>query len=260
MNDPIRALPSAPFQQSTFIPALILGGSLAVGMLGGSMILGHNAQIVAAAHESITVKGTAEKAIKADFAIWSTTVSVRATTIADGVPLLKSTTNQVLEALTANGKFKRGDFKVSDWSNFANFQPTKEGVAGAFIDYTMTQTISAKFDDVNKPVELNDQINKLIIQGITVSKASAAYQVNNIDQIKLSMIGEATKNAHDRATEFAKSGGVEVGAMQSASQGVFEIKSADEVGGEDDGGGGGNDTSSINKTARVVVTVAYGIR
>lgn len=244
--------------QSYLLPALIMGGCLAVGMLGGSMILGHNAQVVAAAHESITVKGTAEKAIKADVATWYISISVNAKTIAEGLPLLKAKADQLIGQFASTGSFQQNQFQISDWNSQANYKQLKNNQVGPLIDYTLSESISSTFNDVSKPAQLNKVINNLIVQGFKVDKGSASYFASNIEQIKLSMIADATKNAHARAVEFAKSGGVEVGSMHSASQGVFDISRADDIGAGE--GGGGNDTSSINKKARVVVTVEYGIK
>ena len=53
-------------------------------------------------------------------------------------------------------------------------------------------------------------------------------------------------------------GGVKVGAMRSASQGAFYI--LPESGSDDDSDyGGAYDKATINKIARVVVTINYAI-
>ena len=81
--------------------------------------------------------------------------------------------------------------------------------------------------------------------------------VGNLDEVKLQLIGEATKNAKARAIEFAKNGDVKVGTMRTASQGTFDILPAD--GQVEDSSGGTYDKSSIHKLARVVVTIEYNI-
>ena len=91
------------------------------------------------------------------------------------------------------------------------------------------------------------------------ANASApSYLVSDLENIKMSLIADATKNARSRATEFVKQDGVKVGVMKSASQGAFYILP---VGGEagDDSYGGVYDKSTIAKTARVVVTIVYNI-
>ena len=84
------------------------------------------------------------------------------------------------------------------------------------------------------------------------------YLVSSLEEIKMSLIANATKNAHVRANEFAKVGGVSVGSMRSASQGAFYI--LPESGSDNDSDyGGAYDKGTINKIARVVVTINYAI-
>ena len=74
----------------------------------------------------------------------------------------------------------------------------------------------------------------------------------------MSLIGAATQNAQKRAEEFAKNGNTKVGAMRSASQGAFYILP---VGTEQDSQdyGGTYDKSTMDKVARVVVTIDYNL-
>jgi hypothetical protein len=66
------------------------------------------------------------------------------------------------------------------------------------------------------------------------------------------------QNSKVRAGEFAKSGDVKVGRMRSASQGAFYILPA--AGDQDVSDWGGSyDKSTVDKIARVVVTVDYAI-
>jgi hypothetical protein len=74
----------------------------------------------------------------------------------------------------------------------------------------------------------------------------------------MSLIGAATQNARQRAGEFAKVGNVQVGAMRAASQGAFYILPADSSAEADDYGGV-YDKTTVEKKARVVVTIEYGI-
>jgi hypothetical protein len=74
----------------------------------------------------------------------------------------------------------------------------------------------------------------------------------------MSLIGAATQNAQKRAEEFAKNGNVKVGAMRSASQGSFYILPAG-ASEEATDYGGTYDKTTVDKLARVVVTIDYNI-
>jgi uncharacterized protein len=96
--------------------------------------------------------------------------------------------------------------------------------------------------------------------GHPVTYQRPLYLVSNLEDVKMSLIGAATQNAKTRAQEFAKNGNVQVGLMRSASQGSFYVLpdgASTDV--DDYGYGGVYDKTTINKKARVVVTIEYAI-
>jgi hypothetical protein len=104
---------------------------------------------------------------------------------------------------------------------------------------------------------LNKDIARaLMILGVLIALGLSAGGFLLGMQIK--HIGSATQNAKSRAEEFAKNGGIKVGVMHSASQGAFYILQA---GASMEGGdySGAYDKTTIEKLARVVVTIEYNI-
>ncbi len=239
-------------------PALILGGLLAMGAIGGSLILGKAAQSVAESRESISVKGVAEKAVRADRAQWKVTLSSQANSVADALPILQQDTQRVVKALSNGSLTANENLEVSEWSSEPLYQKLDNGSEGGIVGYRLSRTLGVVLNDVQKPARLNATMEALIGQGLDLHDNTTQYLVGNLDQIKLQLIGEATKNAHDRAVEFAKSGGVSVGAMRSASQGVFQIRAP--LSTDESDYSGDYDTSTIDKVARVVVTADYAIQ
>lgn len=243
------------------LPSISLGFLLALGLIIAALVVSHSAKQVASARESITVKGTAEKSVKADKAIWGTTISVYADSIATALPLLQQQVAQAKTELTKNNLVTAAQLQVADWRSEAQYQSFKDEAGNErnqLVGYTLSQHIGAVFSDVNVPKKLNDVINQLILRDMNITKSDTQYLVSNIESVKLSLIAAATKNAHDRALEFAKSGDVKVNTMRSASQGVFQISAPLSTGSDEYGGE--YDTSTIDKVARVVVTVNYGIQ
>jgi uncharacterized protein len=100
---------------------------------------------------------------------------------------------------------------------------------------------------------------QLRADGHPISAGSPNFLVSNLEEVKMSLIADATKNARTRATEFVKQDGVKVGVMKSASQGAFYILPVGGGENSDDSYGGVYDKSTIDKTARVVVTIVYNI-
>ncbi|XID75717.1 SIMPL domain-containing protein [Alkanindiges sp. WGS2144] len=242
---------------ASLLPWLTLGTLLALGFIIAAFILGQSAKQVATSRESITVKGTAERAVKADKALWSIRVTAYASSVADALPQLQQQVSQVKSQLLASKMLTPAQLQQYDWTTEPVYQRT-EGYESQIVGYTLSQRLGAVLTDVTVPEKLNNLLNQMIIKGLNVERNETQYLVSNIEDIKLSLIAAATKNAHDRALEFAKSGDVKVGTMRSASQGVFQINAPLSTGSDEYGGE--YNTSTIDKVARVVVTVNYGIQ
>lgn len=240
---------------------MVLGLLLAIGMATAAFILGVQAKRAVAGQQNISVKGLAEKPIKADSAEW--VVSVGATDATEAGALIKlAAERKVLNAFLD----KQGLDATTQSEDNEILSPHYEEV---FVKDTprqvqkgfdATQSVRVTTKNLAKITAANKAILQLRVDGHLVSAANPDYLVSNLEAIKMSLIADATKNARARATEFVKQDGVKVGVMKSANQGAFYIlpvgKDNDDA---DNSYGGVNDKSTIDKTARVVVTIVYNI-
>lgn len=124
--------------------------------------------------------------------------------------------------------------------------------------YVASQKLQLTSNDVKLVDKAVGQIVTLQEKGIPLDVTNPEYLVSTLETVKMSLIADATRNAHDRASEFAKTGEARVGTMKSANQGAFYILPA-QGGSNDSEYGGTYDKSTIDKVARVVVTVEYGL-
>ena len=124
--------------------------------------------------------------------------------------------------------------------------------------FDASQSLVITSKELVKVVEANKAILSLQAEGKPYNANAPMYLVSNLEEIKMSLISAATANARNRANEFVKQDGVQVGVMRSASQGAFYILPP---GGTSDGDdyGGVYDKTTINKLAKVVVTIVYNI-
>lgn len=248
-------------QKTNLLAYISLGGLLAVGMIIAALLLTNAAKQFANANQSITVKGTAEKEVKADKAIWKTSITVFSDSVTSALPTLQQHVAHAQKELSKSNIIKPEQLTISDWTSTPEYEDYKDANGDdrrRLKGYSVSQNIGAVFNDVTIPEKLNQVVNQLILENIDIAKADTQYLVSNIENVKLSLIASATKNASDRAAEFAKSGNVNVGNMRSASQGVFQVSAPLSTGSDEYGGE--YDTSTIDKVARVVVTVNYGIK
>ena len=247
-------------EQKDFSKAvMVLGLLIAIGMASAAFILGVQAKRAVAGQQSITVKGLAEKPIKADSAEWTITVGVVSDTQADALNALAQE-RKVVEAFLTKQGFDSGNWALDVETISPHYEEIfiKDNPRQVQKGFDAYQSIRVTSQDLAKITAANKAFLQLRADNHPVSAQAPNYLVSNLETIKMSLIADATKNARARATEFVKQDGVKVGVMKSASQGAFYILP---VGGEasDVSYGGTYDKSTIDKTARVVVTIVYNI-
>ena len=248
-------------ENKRFLSAMtILGLLLAIGMSSAAFILGVQAKRAVSGQQTIAVKGLAEKPIKADSAEWMITIGVTRDTQAEALEAVAEELKVVQAFLTEQG------LGLDTWSvEVESINPHYEDVyikdtpRQVQKGYDAYQNIRISTKELAKITAANKAFLRLRAENHPVIAQAPSFLVSNLEAIKMSLIADATKNARSRATEFVKQDGVKVGVMKSASQGAFYILP---VGGSDDSDnsyGGVYDKSTIDKVARVVVTIVYNI-
>jgi len=170
---------------------------------------------------------------------------------------LKQDLQKVLSYLEQKG-IDRNDIEVSSVSTIIQYQLTAEGVATNIIDgYVLDQNISITSPNVPEISEIANESTSLIEEGIEFASYNPQYYYTKLDDLKIQLLGEATKNARMRAEELAKNSGSEVGTLKYASQGVFQITPVNST---DVSDYGIYDTSTVDKSIKAVVTIEYSIK
>ena len=234
---------------------------LSLGFIISAGVMGYALKQFNSTKNSITVKGLAEKPIQADSARWE--IDVETNQVSSSIPEAYQLLDQQIKTLQGffvEHGFKAVDMKLGNKSSQPYYENVDIGegrTTREFKGYVAMQPLVISSRDINKIERAARDAYLLDEKGIGIEQ-KPEYLVSNLEDIKMSLIANATKNAHSRANEFAKVGGVKTGAMRSASQGAFYILPES---GSDDGSdyGGAYDKATINKIARVVVTINYAI-
>ena len=235
-----------------------LGLSIACGLIISSCVIGYTVSRVAANKQSVVVKGLSEKAVKADQAQWSIVVHGEGKTLPEAMSRLRANRPTVTTFFQEQG-FPADATTAGRETFYPVFRRDSKGMETRDIEgYVATQTLTVDSSDVARIEQAAGRIVALQEKGLALEVGSPEYLVSTLEKVKMSLIADATRNAHDRATEFARSGDAHVGAMRSASQGAFYILPA-RGSSSDDEYGGTYDKSTIDKLARVVVTVEYAL-
>ncbi|MEO8065208.1 MAG: SIMPL domain-containing protein [Pseudomonadota bacterium] len=232
-----------------------------IAMIVAAAVLGFQVKQVGGGRESISVKGLAEKPLKADRAEWTVGLQVKGTSNADALGKLRKE-KPALDQFLASAGFDKAALTESNEAVEPNFEQV-EGSNGNLRSVQQGNiarlSISISTAEIDKIIAASKGIVQFEADGHPVSYGQAQFLVSNLEDVKMSLIGAAMRNSHTRAEEFAKNGDVKVGSMRSASQGAFYILPANADSDVSDWGGT-YDKTTVDKIARVVVTVDYGIR
>ena len=130
-------------------------------------------------------------------------------------------------------------------------------VGESFTGYTIVQQFTISSKEVAKTEKVSREITDLLNEGIQITSSSPRYYFTNLDDLKISLISQATENARLRAESMAVNAGSKLGELKDAKMGIFQILGQDS--GEDYSWGGTYNTSSKNKTASITMKLTYAI-
>ena len=199
----------------------------------------------------VTVKGLAERDVKADKAIWPLPISATANDLADAQASIDTATAKTLAFLKSKG-FEDSEIKVQKTEVTDLLAQEYRSNEGTSLRYIIKQYIAVETTKVDQVLAVQGQIGELFKQGVVVSSANAQpkFVYNGLNTAKPEMIAEATKNAREGAEQFARDSNAQLGGIKNASQGQFQILPADSEFQYEE-------TATPNKKIRVVTTVTY---
>jgi len=247
-------------EKNGIVASAILGVLLAAGLFGAGYFVSTTVYKGKLASNSVTVKGFAERDVRADLALWQISYTITGGNLADLYSQSSTDENTIVGFLTRSG-FAKQDIKPG------NLQMT-DLLANEFRDktvpdaqrYILKNAITVRSNDVALVDRTTNALNDLVRQGIVLTANSVDFQFTKLNDIKASMLRDATKNARDAAQQFANDAGSTVGSIQSANQGFFSIDSRDSAAAQNPNGRPDYDSpqrSTIDKKVRVVVTLTY---
>ena len=216
----------------------------ALGIMAGGWFAGSGLVRMKEAERSVTVRGLAERDVRADLATWTLNYSASASDLGSAQAQLAANTQAIrayfrelgfpADALTPAG------VSVNQYSD--------NGIPRVSVQ----QRMQFRSRDIPRSVRAAAQQFTLVERGVSLGDGSTMqFSFTGLNAIKPAMIAEATRDARRSAEQFAQDSGAGVGRIRSATQGYFEITARE----GESGGYGVSD--SPDKRVRVVTTVQY---
>jgi len=236
-------------QQRPLLHVLVL--SLAIVLAGTA--IGSGVQRFRLADRSISVKGVAERPVKADIALWPVRI------VASGMELGPTQDKITLDQRAVRRFFARHGIDSSRVELLSLEVTDKrsnpyEGAASS-ARFAISATLVARTDQPEQIRAASQDVGELVAAGVALTSGAGygigpTYLFTKLNDLKPAMLAEATENARNAAAEFAKRSGAHVGPLRRASQGLFEILPRDQAPGIPEG-------SQLEKVLRVVTTLEY---
>lgn len=196
----------------------------------------------------VSVKGLAERTVKADLALWPINFSVAGNSLDQLQTDIEAQQNLIRSFLLLKG-FVEGDIQLSmpkitdQHANLYGNEPPTER-------YRAEVTVLVRTSDVKRVKTGMQEVGELVKSGVALAQSfefQPRFVFTKLESIKPEMIAHATRDARAAADQFARDAYAEVGSIRRASQGYFSIEDVDAF------------TPEL-KRVRVVTSVDYILR
>ncbi len=237
-------------------PIVIGAGLLALGLISATFIGGSVFYKIRSIN-TLSVVGSAKTRVTADLAKWTFTISEVADeySLQSGYARLAKSLSQVDKFLSSNGIASK-DIVISPvlQNEKYEYDPSAQGGPREF---DLRQDVTVSSSDVEKINNLAKNTEVLVRAGVFVLTQYPQFYYSKLANLRVSLLGDAVRDAKARAVQLAESSDRKIGTLQSASSGVVQVLSPDSVEVSDYGQ---YDTVSIEKDVMVTVRAAFFVR
>lgn len=242
-------------RQRPYLFGVLAGLVLAAGLVISATSLGRT-WLKIKDGQSVSVTGSARKAVLSDLIVWKGSFSVEATTLLAAQQQLKVDLAKVEGFLRDKNvtNYTIGTIAIQERrSSLHRDGESSDRLAG----FRLTQTVEIRSPDVERIARLDGETVALVEQGVVFTTEAPKFIYTKAGEAKIEMLAEATKDARARADQIAVQGGRAVRQLSDAHMGVFQITPVYSLQASWDGM---NDTSSLEKTITAVVTATFSLK
>jgi uncharacterized protein len=230
---------------------------LALGVALAGVFIGHGFASGRARDRYVEVKGLAEREVTADLALWPLRYVSTGDDLSAAQGQINRYTRQVFTFLSQHGidtaSIQLQGLEVSD--AYANRFPGERGGPR----FVIQQTVMVRSGRPEVVMAASQRMSELVGAGVVLS-SSGEYGIGGptfiftkLNELKPSMVKEATANARAAAEQFAADSRSDLAGIRQANQGVFVILPRDQAPGINEG-------AQLQKIVRVVSTVQYFLK
>ncbi len=203
----------------------------------------------------LTATGSANCDFESDLIVWRGSFSRYGKTTQEAYRSIKKDAGLIRDYLVENGVTEEemvfSSVSISTrWES--EYNDNGDRIREYIDGYDLYQNVSITSTDIDKIENISRDISGLIESNVQFASEEPEYYYTKLDELKLQLIEEATKNAKER---MAQGTGAQIGELLNANLGVFQITAQNSN--TEYSYGGYFDTSSRNKTASITVKLNY---
>lgn len=203
----------------------------------------------------ITVKGVAEKRVKADKAIINVVFSTSNTKLEDAQTNISEKEKAVIEILKSL-ELKENEYHINNVKIQPNFSERQQERETKILNYDVMQSVVIAPKNIERSDEIYEKLQELKLTFNNMEIVKPEYYITSIEKYKKDLLVSATENAEMRAREMLKVNKNEISGLENMTQGQFEILPDR----EDSKHVNDEEPNQMYKKLRSVVTVTYLIK
>ncbi|HXF42318.1 MAG TPA: SIMPL domain-containing protein [Pyrinomonadaceae bacterium] len=233
------------------------GTTLGIGLIIAALVFGWFYSSAKRGDEAITVTGSAKRRISSDLVVWQVGTSASASDLNTAYRQVSETIPKLKAYLVSKGIPEEQLVVQAIVTQTLKRRDSDGNETGEITGYSLSQQIEVRSNDVQRIAQVSRESTELLNQGLLVESSAPKYYYTKLGDLKVEMLGEAAKDAKERAEKIASSTGSSVGSVRSARMGVLQITAADST---DVSDYGVYDTSTIEKDITAVVNISFTVK
>jgi hypothetical protein len=210
----------------------------------------------------VSVKGIAERSVKADLAVWDIGYKIAG----DNLSLMtkENLNNQeIIKGFLLEHNFVPEEIETQR-IDVVDQYAREYGSTKPQYRYIMNGGVTLRTARIEIVQSVSRKSSELLRKGIVLMNKNdylpnPRYFYTKLDEIRPQMLEQATKSARAAAEQFADNSGSGIGPIRRANQGVFQILGLDSNAGNSYGSDN-DQIGNVDKIVRVVVSLDYLLR
>ena len=234
------------------VPMTAAATVLAVAGIVVASIGAYTAYDIKLSGDTVEVTGSAKQAVVADTARWVISLDTKTGVNNQevGYKSIEDATTKITQYLTS---LNLTDFETPAITSFPTYTYPQYGEP-IMSGFTVNRQIIVRSQDLDKINKLTSNIEPLTGDGYNVTTQMVELTYSKLDEIRVTLLSEAIKDAKARAEAIASDSGRKIGDLRNASSGVVQVLPQ---GGVDISDYGMYDTQSMNKEVMVTVRASF---